>query len=56
MTFGMRNHAPLRVVFALALVTLFSVSAVSAGRKGYKCTLDTQACLDKMVRKLEDRG
>ncbi len=39
-----------------SLVLLASASPAPAGEKGYKCTMDTQKCLDEMVARLKTSG
>lgn len=40
----------------LAAVVMALALPAAAGEKGHKCTMDTQACLNKMVAKMKDRG
>lgn len=45
---------------AIVVVTLVALAAIGspagAGDKGYRCPLDTQTCLDRMVEKLKGSG
>lgn len=40
----------------LAVVVLALTLPAVSGESGHKCTMDTQACLNKMVEKMKDRG
>ena len=49
-----------RTKWTVALAALLAIGLAApvglAGPKGYKCTLDTQVCLNKMVQKVKSKG
>ncbi len=51
----MKSHVARRTILAAALWAAAGALALAA-EKSYKCPLDTQTCLDRMVAKLEGSG